>query len=48
MDGFEVLNGDIFLDKGLIIAVGRVDQGLLHSRDDVATIDAKGAWVSPG
>lgn len=47
-NGFEVVHGDILLDNGLIIAVGDVDPHVLYSRDDVVTIDANGAWASPG
>lgn len=49
INGLEVIRGDILLDKGLIQALGRIPSALLiTSGDDLVTIDAKGAWVSPG
>ncbi|KAJ7039580.1 hypothetical protein C8F04DRAFT_1085776 [Mycena alexandri] len=47
VDGLEVLKGDIFLDGGIIVAVGVVKQSLLDQhRHDI--VDAQGAWVTPG
>ncbi|KAI0705003.1 hypothetical protein C8T65DRAFT_718924 [Cerioporus squamosus] len=46
--GREVLNGDVFLDKGIIKAVGRVSNDILNKHAGVITIDAKGAWLTPG
>ncbi|OCH88874.1 carbohydrate esterase family 9 protein [Obba rivulosa] len=48
VDGLEVLKGDILLDKGLIKEVGPIEGSLLESLDDLVTLDAEGAWVSPG
>lgn len=46
VNGLEIVKGDILLDKGLIKAVGlNVSAEQLA---DVNTIDAKGAWVTPG
>ncbi|KAJ7746634.1 hypothetical protein B0H16DRAFT_1556562 [Mycena metata] len=47
VDGLEVLKGDIFLDGGIIVAVGVVKKSLLdqHKHD---IVDAQGAWVTPG
>ncbi|KAJ7485567.1 amidohydrolase-domain-containing protein [Mycena latifolia] len=47
VDGLEVLKGDIFMDGGIIVAVGVVEQSLLDSVGH-DTIDAQGAWVTPG
>ncbi|KDQ57533.1 hypothetical protein JAAARDRAFT_267221 [Jaapia argillacea MUCL 33604] len=47
-NGSEVIHGDILLDKGIIIAVGKVEPGLLQIYQDVVTVDAHGGWVSPG
>ncbi|KAF7334289.1 Carbohydrate esterase family 9 protein [Mycena sanguinolenta] len=44
-DGNEVIQGDIFLDKGLVKKVGTFD---LRSYRGVEVLDAAGAWVSPG
>lgn len=48
-NGTEVVLGDILMDKGLIKSVGRVPRSTLNAiRDDLVTIDAKNAWVTPG
>ncbi|KAI0307234.1 hypothetical protein B0F90DRAFT_1686479 [Multifurca ochricompacta] len=44
-NGSEVIYGDILLDKGIVKAVGQVPRTFLH---DVRTVDAGGAWVTPG
>ncbi|KAJ7731104.1 hypothetical protein DFH07DRAFT_1065777 [Mycena maculata] len=44
-EGYEVVLGDVLLDKGLIQQVGSVD---LSSYSDVFVLDAAGGWVSPG
>ncbi|KAJ6553541.1 composite domain of metallo-dependent hydrolase [Mycena vulgaris] len=47
MDGLEVLKGDIFMNGGIIVATGVVEQSLLDLLEhDV--VDAQGAWVTPG
>ncbi|KAJ7273060.1 hypothetical protein C8J57DRAFT_1316535 [Mycena rebaudengoi] len=45
--GSEVVRGDVFMDAGIIHAVGVVDPSMLalHVHE---TIDAQGAWVTPG
>lgn len=48
VDGLEVLKGDILLDGGLIKSVGHVEQYVLDTYEDLVTVDAAGAWVSPG
>ena len=48
INGFEIIKGDILLDKGTIKAVGHVPSSLLDGLDDYMTIDAQGSWVSPG
>ncbi|KAK7032886.1 carbohydrate esterase family 9 protein [Favolaschia claudopus] len=47
VDGLEVLKGDIFMNGGIIVAVGVIEKSVLsaHEHD---TIDAEGAWVTPG
>ena len=47
-DGLEVVNGDILLDGGIIKRVGDVGVDLLAQYTDIARVDAKGQWVSPG
>jgi len=46
-NGTEVIYGDIFLDNGLIQAVGYIPPQLL-SHPDLQVEDVKGAWVTPG
>lgn len=48
VNGLEILNGDVLLDKGLIKAVGKTDRAKLESLEDIVVYDAHGAWVSPG
>ncbi|KAH7876489.1 carbohydrate esterase family 9 protein [Lentinula edodes] len=51
IDGLEViLEGDLFLDKGIIKAVGKVPAQILsaYDHDYLSVIDANGSWVSPG
>ncbi|RPD56487.1 composite domain of metallo-dependent hydrolase [Lentinus tigrinus ALCF2SS1-7] len=47
-DGLEVVNGDILLDGGIIKRIGDVGSDLLAQHADIARVDAKGQWVSPG
>ncbi|RPD74182.1 hypothetical protein L226DRAFT_535646 [Lentinus tigrinus ALCF2SS1-7] len=46
--GREVLHGDVFLDSGIIQAVGHVSSGILNKYADITTLDARGAWLTPG
>ncbi|KAG8681659.1 hypothetical protein FRC08_015500 [Ceratobasidium sp. 394] len=47
-DGYEIVLGDIFLDKGIIKAVGRVPPVLLdNAGSKLVTKNVGGAWVSP-
>ena len=42
------MKGDILLDKGIIKQVGPIDGSQLAELEDLLTVDAEGAWVSPG
>ena len=44
-NGTEVIYGDLLLDKGIVKAIGQVPRAPVR---DARTIDAKGAWVTPG
>lgn len=44
-NGTEIIYGDLLLDKGIVKAIGQVPRTPLH---DVRTVDAGGAWVTPG
>ncbi|PSR81150.1 hypothetical protein PHLCEN_2v6485 [Hermanssonia centrifuga] len=48
VEGLEILKGDILVTNGLIKGVGVIDKDYLAALDDVVTLDASGAWVSPG
>lgn len=48
-NGTEILHADILLDKGVIKGIGHVSRSTLKAyKDDIVTIDVKGAWVTPG
>ena len=46
--GNEVVNGDLLLDKGLIKAIGGVYNTSLLDYHNLVTIEAEGAWITPG
>ncbi|KAJ7650653.1 hypothetical protein FB45DRAFT_888386 [Roridomyces roridus] len=47
VDGLEVLKGDIFMNRGIIVATGVITKSLLDAYEhDV--VDVEGAWVTPG
>ncbi|KAG8926199.1 hypothetical protein FRC02_009071 [Tulasnella sp. 418] len=47
-DGTEVITGDVFLEDGLIKAVGDVPKKLIHAAGAKLVVhDAEGAWVTP-
>jgi hypothetical protein len=49
VSGREVVVGDLLLDKGLIKAVGDIDQHILDAYgSDLVVADVDNAWVSPG
>ena len=48
-NGFEVIKGDILLDRGLVKSLGRISESELSVyEDDYHVVDAEGAWVTPG
>ena len=48
VSGKEVVTGDLLIDKGLIKKIGLVKDTALAEYKDLAVIDAKGAWITPG
>jgi hypothetical protein len=44
-NGTEIIYGDLLLDKGIVVAIGEVPRAPILN---VRTIDARGAWVTPG
>ena len=47
-NGTDVLRGDILLDGGIIKAIGEIPGGVLKGIENLTTVDANGAWVTPG
>ncbi|EKM54391.1 uncharacterized protein PHACADRAFT_258201 [Phanerochaete carnosa HHB-10118-sp] len=48
VQGLEVLKGEILLDGGIIRQVGPIADDILSEYRDLISIDAYGAWVTPG
>jgi hypothetical protein len=46
-NGTEVVYGDLFLDRGIVKALGYIPPRLL-ARGDYDVVDAGGKWVTPG
>ncbi|KAK7472814.1 hypothetical protein VKT23_000921 [Stygiomarasmius scandens] len=44
-NGKHVMQGDILLDKGMIMEVGGIPE---HNCKDITVLDAQGGWVTPG
>ncbi|KAF5344401.1 hypothetical protein D9756_011347 [Leucocoprinus leucothites] len=47
-DGKEVIRGDVLLDRGLVVDVGKIHDKHLQDLKRLDVIDAKGRWVTPG
>lgn len=47
-NGTVEIRGDIFLEKGIIKAIGQVPRYLYANRKDVVKVHAEGKWVTPG
>ncbi|KAJ7498753.1 hypothetical protein FB451DRAFT_1334381 [Mycena latifolia] len=43
-----VLHGDLYLDKGLVKAIGELSHRTLENTFNLTVINAMGAWVTPG
>jgi hypothetical protein len=48
VSGYEVVKGSILIDKGIIQAIGDIESAHLNEFSDLVTVDAGGAWVTPG
>jgi len=48
VSGFEVVRGDILVDRGIIQAIGNLNLTYLSSFSGLVTFDVNGAWVTPG
>lgn len=50
-NGTEIVFGDILLDKGLVIAIGRIPREHLveaKTNDNLKILDVGGKWITPG
>ncbi|KAF8897691.1 carbohydrate esterase family 9 protein [Infundibulicybe gibba] len=47
-NGTVTMRGDLLLDKGIIKSIGIIPNFLLDNTPNLTTIDAKGAWITPG
>lgn len=48
VSGYEVIKGDILIDKGIIQAIGDIEPSDLNVFSELVTVDAGEAWVTPG
>lgn len=47
-NGTESVKGDVLLSGGVVKGIGYIPRALLDGLTDLATVDADGAWVTPG
>ena len=47
-NGSVIIHGDLFLDKGIVKALGKIPWRLPDSTPNVTIVDADGAWITPG
>ncbi|KAF7778394.1 hypothetical protein Agabi119p4_2739 [Agaricus bisporus var. burnettii] len=47
-DGKEVIHGDVLLDRGLVVGVGKLSEVDYEEFKELSVVDAKGRWVTPG
>lgn len=47
-NGTETVKGDVLLSGGVVKGIGYVPQDLLDSLTDLVTVEAGGAWLTPG
>lgn len=47
-NGTVVIEGDLLLDKGIVKAIGRIPGWMLDQVDNLTTVNAHGAWITPG
>lgn len=47
-NGTETVKGDVLLEGGLVKGIGYIPQTLLDNLKDPVTVEANGAWVTPG
>jgi hypothetical protein len=47
-NGTAIIKGDLLLDKGIVKAIGRIPGWMLDEVENLTTVDARGAWITPG
>jgi cytosine/adenosine deaminase-related metal-dependent hydrolase len=47
-NGTVIIKGDLLLDKGIVRAIGRIPGWMLDQVDNLTTVNAHGAWITPG
>ncbi|KAF8844379.1 composite domain of metallo-dependent hydrolase [Paxillus ammoniavirescens] len=47
-NGSQVIHGDILLENGLIVAIGRIHKSVIEKYKHLEVVDVHGAWVTPG
>jgi hypothetical protein len=47
-NGTVIVKGDLLLDKGIVKAIGRIPGWMLDKVENLTTVDAHGAWITPG
>jgi len=47
-NGTVIIKGDLLLDKGIVKAIGRIPGWMLDRVENLTTVDAHGAWITPG
>ncbi|PPQ65953.1 hypothetical protein CVT26_010715 [Gymnopilus dilepis] len=47
-NGSEIIRGDLLLDRGIVKGIGKISGRIIDNTPNLTTVDAKGAWVTPG
>jgi hypothetical protein len=47
-NGTVIVKGDLLLDKGIVKAIGKIPGWMLDKVENLTTVDAHGAWITPG
>lgn len=47
-NGTEIIHGDLLLDKGIVKGIGKISGRILDGIENLTTVNANGAWVTPG
>lgn len=47
-NGTVIVKGDLLLDKGIVKAIGRIPGWMLDQVENLTTVNANNAWITPG